>query len=172
MSSRQIVAYTVILLFLALPMIALPFVGRQILERLEFSCPNAVQGTPITDPSLMIRLVTTPLIGLVEDDTKTLVAAIDLPTREVAAQLCAKSAYVNDAIQIYAASNPNRVDPIRDMVDNDPRLVRFLNQEFPTFFIIKARITPQMAYQGEALRMDIYECSGNSFRRVAAKTER
>ena len=172
MSSRQIVAYTVILLFLALPMIALPFVGRQILERLEFSGTTTAQGTPITDPSLMIRLVTTPLIGLVEDDTKTLVAAIDLPTREVAAQLCAKSAYVNDAIQIYAANNPNRADPVRDMMDNDPRLVRYLNQEFPTFFIIKARITPQMAYQGETLRMDIYKCSGNSFRRVATKTER
>lgn len=165
-------AYTVILLFLALPMIALPFVGRQLLERLEFSGPTTTHRSPITDPSLMIRLITSPLVGLIDDDTKTLVAALDLPTRDVAAQLCAKSAYVNDAIQIYAANNPNRADPVRDMVDNDPRLVRFLNQEFPTFFIIKARITPQMAYQGETLHMDIYECSGNSFRRVAAKTER
>lgn len=170
MSTRQMMAYSVFLLLLGLPMIALPFVGRQILERLDISNNTTNLTKPTTDPSMAVSLVTSPLVGLPGEEYSTLVAMLDLNSREAVANVCEKSAYLSDALQVYASKNPNRINPVRKIVDNDPELVRFLNETFPTFFISKARMTKQMAYQDRIRPMDVYECSGYSFRRIAAKT--
>ena len=162
--------FLVVLLLIALPVVGLPWIGSSLIAML-----NNGTGSTLFQPALTesaVRLVTMPLVGSGGRRKETIVAVLDLPSQAQANRLCEMSPYLNDAVAMFIADNPERTDPVLRITGADPELRRKLSNLFPDIQLEQARLIEPMAYKTLYPPRDVYQCQGFSYRRVATKQER
>lgn len=148
----------------ALPLIMLPILGSTMVDAMQRAAsPDLTEP----GPEGPVRLVTQPLMTAIDLHRNAMVAVIDLPSRAAATALCRRAPHLNDALQIFAARNPNRVDPQSRVPGWDPALARTLRDRFPDFPIDGVRLSAPTAYADFYPRREVYECRGLSETRIA-----
>lgn len=148
----------------ALPLILLPLLGATVVDAMQRAAyPDLTEP----GPEGPVRLVTGPLMTAINVQQDEMVAVIDLPSRAAATALCRRSPHLNDALQVFAAQNPSRVDPDRRVPGWDPELAERLRARFPEFAIEGVRLTGPVAFAELYPRRLVYQCRGLSETRIA-----
>jgi hypothetical protein len=147
-----------------LPMLLLPLLGAKMVDAMQRAASPDLT-TP--GPEGPVRLVTVPLMNAISLHHDAMLAVIDLPSRAAATALCRRAPHLNDALQVFAAQNPNRVDPARRVPGWDPALAQSLRVRFPDMPIDGVRLTPPTAYAELYPKREVYECRGLSETRIA-----
>lgn len=170
MHRTRLPLYAVVLLLIVLPVVVLPWIGSNLIAILGKGAGFAL-FQPVL-PEAAVRLVTTPLVGSGGRRAETIVAVLDLPSQVQATHLCEKASYLNDAVAVFIADNPERTDPVRRIAGADPELRRKLADLFPDIHLEQVRLIEPMAYKTLYPPRDVYQCQGLSYRRVATRQER
>lgn len=158
-------ARTLLLVLLAvLPMLLLPLLGAKMVDAMQRA---AAPDLTAPGPEGPVRLVTPPLMNAISLHYDAMLAVIDLPSRAAATALCHRAPHLNDALQVFAAENPSRVDPVRRVPGWDPVLAQTLRTRFPDMPIDGVRLTQPTAYAELYPKRAVYECRGLSETRIA-----
>ncbi len=168
MTRNKTFTYLLLAALVAAPLALVPYLGATFLGVI-----NAVgqeQGDHLPVEGDPVRLVTIPFLGSGRMDD-ALVAVIDLPSRNHATYLCQNSHHLNNSLLMYADANPGRTDRHTRVPGRDPKLAAALRETFPMVRIDAVRLLEPMAYRELHPQLEVFECRGQSYGRIARPSE-